>query len=63
MQKTNQNYIQLIRKYSFSSSKTIQEQEENYINNSIKKDFKNSVAQWQCKKKISKLKQILQDKM
>ncbi|MFX1503231.1 MAG: hypothetical protein ACFFDH_19880 [Promethearchaeota archaeon] len=64
MTKNIKNFSQVNRNNSFSSYIATQvEEDKNYIVYTIKEDFKNSVAHWQYKKKISKLKKILRNKM
>lgn len=62
MRKIVQNTHQLNGRNSFNSYKDTQK-EKDVILYTIKNDFKNSIAHWQCKKKVDKLIHILQKKM
>ncbi len=56
-----ENFHRLNNRSIFDSNQS--KQKENKSNNStLKQDFKNSVAHWQCKKKLDKLVRSLQNK-
>lgn len=56
------NFHRLNNRNLFVSNQN--KQKENKSNNpNLKQDFKNSVAHWQCKKKVDKLVRTLQNKI
>lgn len=61
MTKENQDFHQIDDRNPFNSYQDKHKDKKNN-NYTLKKDYKNSIAHWQCKKKVNKLIKSLQYK-